>query len=161
MKAYDSQFVFRLFSHIFFSIYSAVWLMPKESKYGEWPRSGEIDLMESRGNINYTDLNGIQFGIKRTTSTLHFGPSALLDGWETSTYAKVNETGFNSGFHIYEFVWNEKGFTFYVDREKIGAVGDGFWKRGKFQGNDIWASGTKLAPFDQEVNLILHNVFLH
>lgn len=25
-------------------------MMPEESVYGEWPRSGEIDIMESRGN---------------------------------------------------------------------------------------------------------------
>ncbi|XP_055322093.1 beta-1,3-glucan-binding protein-like [Sitodiplosis mosellana] len=139
-------------------LWPAVWLMPRVSKYGLWPRSGEIDLMESRGNNNYTDLNGIQFGAKRTTSTLHFGPSSQLDKWQTSTYAKINETGFNNGFHIYEFIWNEKGFIFYVDRAEIGSVpvGDGFWKRGDFQGNDIWASGTKMAPFDQKFHFIIN-----
>lgn len=128
--------------------------MPTESKYLEWPRSGEIDLMESRGNVNYTNPNGIQSGVKQVTSTLHFGPSAQLDGWTTSTYSKINETGFNNGFHAYEFIWNDKGITFYVDRVEIGSVpvGDGFWKRGDFEGNDIWASGSKMAPFDQEVS---------
>ena len=31
-------------------IWPAIWMMPKDDKYGVWPRSGEIDLMESRGN---------------------------------------------------------------------------------------------------------------
>lgn len=31
-------------------------------------------------------------------------------------------------------------------------VGDGFWKLGGFEGDDIWANGTKMAPFDEEVS---------
>lgn len=109
--------------------------------------------MESRGNVNYTNSTGTQFGIKRTSSTLHLGPSKQLDVSRNLTYDKFNATGFNNGFHIYEFIWNEKGFIFSVDRVEIGTVpaGDGFWKRGKFEGDNIWASGTKMAPFDQEV----------
>ena len=28
---------------------SAIWLLPARNGYGEWPASGEIDLVESRG----------------------------------------------------------------------------------------------------------------
>lgn len=28
----------------------AIWMMPEDSVYGDWPRSGEIDIAESRGN---------------------------------------------------------------------------------------------------------------
>lgn len=45
-------------------IWPALWLMPKYNLYGTWPASGEIDLMESRGNAPVHD-----FG-----TTLHFGP---------------------------------------------------------------------------------------
>ena len=31
-------------------IWPAVWLLPAESDYGPWPLSGEIDLLEARGN---------------------------------------------------------------------------------------------------------------
>lgn len=27
----------------------AIWLLPRDSHYGQWPRSGEIDLMETKG----------------------------------------------------------------------------------------------------------------
>ncbi|GFR79102.1 beta-1,3-glucan-binding protein [Elysia marginata] len=30
-------------------LWPCIWLMPKDNKYGAWPRSGEIDIMESRG----------------------------------------------------------------------------------------------------------------
>ncbi len=31
-------------------LWPAIWMMPENSVYGDWPRSGEIDIMESRGN---------------------------------------------------------------------------------------------------------------
>jgi beta-glucanase (GH16 family) len=44
-------------------------MMPEDSVYGPWPRSGEIDIMESRGNSGDYELGG------RDTyaSTLHWG----------------------------------------------------------------------------------------
>lgn len=43
--------------HVFFSLNTycrviprlAIWLLPRDSHYGQWPRSGEIDLMETKG----------------------------------------------------------------------------------------------------------------
>ena len=29
-------------------LWPAIWMMPEESVYGVWPKSGEIDIMESR-----------------------------------------------------------------------------------------------------------------
>lgn len=31
-------------------IWPALWLMPAQNAYGTWPTSGEIDVMESKGN---------------------------------------------------------------------------------------------------------------
>jgi Glycosyl hydrolases family 16 len=31
-------------------IWPAVWLLPEDDAYGRWPASGEIDMLESRGN---------------------------------------------------------------------------------------------------------------
>ena len=30
-------------------MYTAIWMMPEEDHYGGWPKSGEIDIMESTG----------------------------------------------------------------------------------------------------------------
>lgn len=30
----------------------AIWLLPRDNHYGQWPRSGEIDLMETKGRDN-------------------------------------------------------------------------------------------------------------
>lgn len=130
----------------------AIWLLPTEWKYGGWPRSGEIDLLESRGNVKYG--NDIQIGVEQVASTLHFGPNWDQDAWPTASYTKNDPAGFHNGFHKYEFFWDESGFRFLVDGNEFGTVpvGEGFWKRGNFSGENIWASGTKMAPFDQEVS---------
>jgi Glycosyl hydrolases family 16 len=31
-------------------LWPAVWLLPEDDAYGQWPASGEIDMLESRGN---------------------------------------------------------------------------------------------------------------
>jgi beta-glucanase (GH16 family) len=43
-------------------------MMPQDSVYGAWPASGEIDIMEARGN-NYSYPGGRDV----FTSTLHWG----------------------------------------------------------------------------------------
>ena len=40
-------------------------MMPRHSHYGGWPRSGEIDIMESRGNC----LFHISWTLNETNST--------------------------------------------------------------------------------------------
>lgn len=129
----------------------AIWFMPTEHKYGVWPRSGEIDLLESRGNIQYG--NDIQIGAEHVESTLHFGPKWDQDMSHLTNCAKNNASGYQTDFHKYEMIWDENGIKFMVDEAEIGYVpaGDGFWNRGGFIGDNIWASGTKMAPFDREV----------
>lgn len=50
-------------------LWPAIWMMPQDSVYGGWPMSGEIDIMESRGNsLGYPGKGRQYFG-----STLHWG----------------------------------------------------------------------------------------
>lgn len=44
-------------------------MMPQESAYGEWPASGEIDIMESRGNRNMF-INGVNIGVEQVGEDL-------------------------------------------------------------------------------------------
>ena len=76
------------------------------------------------------------------------------DNWQTAHYERNNAAGYDKGFHKYEFIWNQEGIKFFIDGAQIGfaAVDQGFWKRGGFSGNNIWAQGTRMAPFDQEVS---------
>ena len=60
-------------------LWPAIWMMPEESKYGIWPLSGEIDIMESRGNAR-----GYRNGGRETvSSTIHWGERKLSLGFES------------------------------------------------------------------------------
>lgn len=39
-------------------LWPAIWLLPRYHEYGTWPASGEIDIMESRGNVGYPQSAG-------------------------------------------------------------------------------------------------------
>lgn len=53
--------------------------MPRFAVYGEWPRSGEIDLMEARGNRALYSGN-VNVGTEQAGSTMHYGPR-----WDVSS----------------------------------------------------------------------------
>jgi beta-glucanase (GH16 family) len=59
-------------------IWPAIWLLPKDNAYGQWPASGEIDLVESRGNANCPN------SVDSFGSTLHYGPGWPYDAWGTA-----------------------------------------------------------------------------
>lgn len=138
-------------------MWPALWLLPTKQKYGGWPRSGEIDLMESRGNRNYTNSEGKQIGVEHFGSTLHFGPSWDQNGYSTTLMNKntPSNQGFNKGFHRYQMDWTPEFMKFSVDGHEVGTinVGGGFWARGGFQGENIWKNGARMAPFDDEVSV--------
>lgn len=102
-------------------LWPALWLMPKDSVYGGWPRSGEIDLMEGRGNRNLFSGN-TNVGTEQFGSTLHFGPQWDVNGFMTSHYSKNNNPGYNEGFHNYKLEWTESHIKFFVDNNLVGNV---------------------------------------
>ncbi|SPO28264.1 related to beta-1,3-glucan binding protein [Ustilago trichophora] len=151
-------------------IWPAVWMMPKDSVYGPWPRSGEIDIFEGRGNL---PKNRDSEGTNKMQSTLHFGPNYLFDGYGFATKARnLWRDWFNQGSHTFGLEWTEdKLWTWEhspVFKNLQVTYGDGFWKRGKFPNqmtngtllSNPWASvqgpHANAAPFDQEFYLILN-----
>jgi beta-glucanase (GH16 family) len=61
-------------------IWPAIWMLPLREAYGAWPSSGEIDIMESRGNRKLT-VDGVNIGVEQTGSTLHYGVDYFTNGW--------------------------------------------------------------------------------
>ena len=65
-------------------VFTAIWMLPRDSVYGGWPRSGEIDIMESKGNDLYVDGSGVNVGNTLMGSTLHWGPDSSHNNyWRT------------------------------------------------------------------------------
>ncbi|KAJ1519914.1 hypothetical protein ONE63_004152 [Megalurothrips usitatus] len=145
-------------------IWPAIWLKPANNAYGGWPASGEIDLMESRGNANLRTYKGEPQGVQKVVSTLHFGPNRSYNIWRLTHWEKVMERGdFADNFHVFGMEWTPAGFRFTVDKKEIGRMAPpkgGFWSLGNFDadpgGPNIWANGTQLAPFDKKFYIILN-----
>ncbi|KAL9698638.1 hypothetical protein quinque_002079 [Culex quinquefasciatus] len=144
-------------------MWPALWLMPRTNQYGTWPASGEIDLMEARCNVDYRDEEGTHLGVEQVLSTLHFGPNAWTNAYDTSTAPKNSASGqgFNKDFHRYQLEWTPEFMKFIVNGEHILQVDGNFWQRGNFDERapgtrNPWVSGTKMAPFDQEFFIILN-----
>lgn len=142
-------------------LWPAIWLMPKSNVYGTWPSSGEIDLMESRGNRGLFDGER-NVGTEQVGQTLHFGPRPDVNGWPTAHFNTNSTPGFDQDFHDYRMVWTNESITFFVDEVENGRVeaGEGFWQRAGFdqtgRDNPWKRSHNVIAPFDQEFYIIIN-----
>lgn len=135
-------------------------MLPRWNAYGNWPSSGEIDIMESRGNSpSYPPGGHDTFG-----STLHWGP-----GWTDDPYTKTHQelkasVDLTGDFHTYGLIWNETYIGTYFDDETKPVLSfpikESFWELGGWGSNPHWNNpwqyGGKNAPFDQEFYLILN-----
>jgi len=139
-------------------LWPAIWLLPQSNEYGGWPRSGEIDLMESRGNRDLREGN-VNIGVEQFGSTLHFGSDPGHDAWQAAHYLKNSPSGqgFDKEFHVYKLTWTPEYLKFYVDDAEVGTVNvdQGFFKKGQFPENP-WSNGSKMAPFDEPFYIILN-----
>jgi beta-glucanase (GH16 family) len=148
-------------------LWPAIWMMPEENKYGDWPRSGEIDIAEFRGNA-YQYPEGRDF----VSSTLHWGPDYKHDGYiNTHGTSFFRRTDFASTWHTFGLEWTEDYLFLYLDSRLKQVMYFKFneknrlWKKGGFNGlttsngtlfEDPWKQGGKNAPFDEKFYLILN-----
>lgn len=114
----------------------AFWMMPTdEDFYGQWPKCGEIDIMEVLGDNTGT-----------THGTLHFGePHTQSQG----TY-RLTKGDFAREYHVYACEWEPGEIRFYVDDVLYFTEKDWFTKK---DGADKAAYP---APFDQPFYMILN-----
>lgn len=145
-------------------MWPAIWMLPEESRYGQWPRSGEIDIMESRGN-RFLEAWGGQIGCEQSAATLHFGPSQEQNGhmFAHGTKNTPRGWGFDREFHLYQVEWNPDLIRFSIDNEEfklIRPTNGGFFELGQFPANipNPWTNSNnfKMAPFDQNFHFVLN-----
>lgn len=107
----------------------AIWMMPDSSVYGDWPNSGEIDIMEhlNRDSIVY--------------QTLH--SAGLTDSKGGSTASAKSPFKVND-FNVYSIEWTAQELRFYVNK----TLGYTYKK----PANATW----KEWPFDQSFYIILN-----
>ncbi len=86
-------------------VWPAIWMLPTDAVYGGWPASGEIDIMELRGQE--PDV---------VHGTLHFG-----DMWNKNSYVgcpyKRPAGKFSTDFHVFAVEWAPDAIRWFVDGE--------------------------------------------
>ncbi|MDX9881039.1 MAG: glycoside hydrolase family 16 protein [Prolixibacteraceae bacterium] len=108
----------------------AIWMLPTENKYGNWPKSGEIDIMEHVG-----------FNPDTVFSTVHTGKFNHMIG--TQVGKKTGLPTATTKFHVYTTEWDENEIRSYVDGRHY------FTFRNNGEGFEAW-------PFNQPFHLILN-----
>lgn len=114
----------------------AFWLMATdENIYGQWPRCGEIDIMEVHGSDT-----------KTTYATIHYG-----NPHRQSQATKTLDNGtFADGFHTYAVKWEPGEISWYVDGFLIHSENE-WYSITEGQGEITYP-----APFDQPFYIILN-----
>ncbi|CAO3620269.1 unnamed protein product [Mucor hiemalis] len=139
-------------------LWPAIWMLPKYSAYGGWPASGEIDIMESKGNQRSPHGNS-----SAVLSTLHWGPHFHLNKYfltQSEMNTPPKQKDFSEGFHTYGLEWTKESLRTYVDDKTLLQVDfdQSAWSRGGFKKPTMnpWKGGDISAPFDQEFYLVLN-----
>lgn len=79
----------------------AIWMMPEVPvSYGDWPNSGEIDIME---HVNYENV---------IHQTIHNGSATTPSGGSSATQTTAYNT---ADYNIYGIVWSPSSIEFYVN----------------------------------------------
>ena len=114
----------------------AFWMMPDdESYYGQWPKCGEIDIMEVMGQET-----------NKLYGTLHFGePHGMVQGTQI-----LDKGNFADEFHTFAVEWEPGEIRWYCDGVNYKTAKDWFTKRPGF------GEQTFPAPFDQPFYIIFN-----
>ncbi len=108
----------------------AIWMLPTDASYGQWPKSGEIDIME---HVGY-DQNRVHFTIH--TESYYFKINTQKGNSKIITDA-------SSTFHTYRVDWTPYAVRGYFDNQFVFE----FINEGK---------SYKEWPFDKRFHLLLN-----
>ena len=131
-------------------IWPGLWLLPYDEKYGGWPRSGEIDVMEARGQEP-----------NKVLGTIHYG-----SGWPADTHSGKDYIFPNGGtiaeFHVYAIEWEPGEIRWLVDGKEYSDQ-TFWWSSGKQDGSGKGINPSSEAdvnpwpaPFDQPFFIVMN-----
>ncbi|MFT5312234.1 MAG: beta-glucanase (GH16 family) [Paraglaciecola sp.] len=151
----------------------AFWMLSSDEIYGEWPRSGEIDILEA---VNLkADDNGAEE--RSIVGQLYYGSGTANANNQFDSSGKTFDLldGSNPAddFHTYAIEWQEGEIRWYVDGylfqtqkqsevrfnskgEAVGLVHRGWYAEFFNQVTGILEDNWTAAPFDQDFHLLLN-----
>jgi beta-glucanase (GH16 family) len=123
-------------------LWPAFWMLAQDSPYGDWPSSGEIDILEAVNLDGFPGPGGAGGG-NEIFGTLHFGGGNLGRLIASNTY--VPSTDVTEDFRTYALEWDENEIRWYYD----GIL---------YAVENSWRSNAAPypAPFDQPFYILLN-----
>ena len=125
------------------STWPGFWMSPNESKYGSWPNSGEIDIVEAKGS-NYKFAASDAHWRDKNTPTGQAGGHRSRQGVIPSTKFDTNDT---TEWHTYGVKWTEGKLEYFIDGELHHTITE-------FKNSN--STGNPNGPFDQDFFLRLN-----
>ncbi len=131
-------------------VWPALWMLPQDEKYGGWAASGEIDVMEARGQEP-----------GKVLGTIHYG-----SGWPANTHDGKDfvfpRGGTIADFHVYSVEWEPGEMRWYVD-EKLYQTQSFWWSSSGRDGRRNGVNPSREAdlnpwpaPFDQPFYIVMN-----
>lgn len=116
-------------------MWPAFWMLPQNSPYGGWAKSGEIDIMEVKGRLP-----------DRWSGTIHYGGN-----WPNNQYSSIGDKIFPNGktitdYHVYALEWTVDKIEWFCDNIKVG-------EKTQWYADE---STPKPAPFDVPFYILLN-----
>jgi beta-glucanase (GH16 family) len=130
-------------------VWPAIWMLPQEDKYGTWASSGEIDIMEAKGQDPTKVLGTLHYG-SRWPHNAHTGKEFIFP-----------DKGTIADFHVYALEWEPGEIRWYVDG-KLYSTQSFWWSSSKTEGGKGVKPAKEAdlnpwpAPFDRPFYLILN-----
>ena len=130
-------------------VWPALWMLPQDEKYGGWAASGEIDVMEAKGQEP-----------NKVAGTLHFGGKWPANTSVSKEYALPNG-GTIADFHTYAIEWEPGEIRWYVDG-RLYSTQAFWWSSGRTEGGKGARPAREAdlnpwpAPFDQRYYIVMN-----
>ncbi len=120
-------------------LWPAIWMLSTDEVYGDWPKSGEIDIMEAIGREP-----GEVFG------TLHYGDDIPNNVFTSESFEFVVGT-YADNFFVYTVEWEEGEIRWYINNMLYATQNE--WSTAGPPGEE---SAPFPAPFDQDFHLLIN-----
>jgi len=115
-------------------LWPAFWMLSSDEQYGGWPKSGEIDILEYRGQET-----------SNVNSAIHYGQ---VDTFKSSGAHTIQGMDFSKDFHVFSMEWTSTNMKFFVD-------GKQYWQASTNDNFGSFYNGNG-KPFDQRFYILLN-----
>ncbi|KAI8476289.1 MAG: hypothetical protein J3K34DRAFT_365184 [Monoraphidium minutum] len=131
-------------------LWPAIWMLPTDNVFGKWAASGEIDIVEARGQARLADT---------IEGTLHYGASWPDNVWQGSGRRRFAGVDFSAGMHDFAVEWTSDLATGRPKLMRWLVDGVAFYERNLAASFRTGAASPYTAdgqPWDQRFHLILN-----